>query len=178
MNLWGYFAVYIVIFLNAIFKGVIASHHAISEIKRIMKPTPKDEKRIALKLFQNIKLKERLIEYYNCREKARIYICFGIISLVQLIISLIKNDINLMNINVCTFTMILAFMESRDNYTTSNKMIRETKPEVLRILKVLYECESITSQDSLLDMLEKKGVITTEDRIKLMKADNFSTDKS
>lgn len=160
---------YAVILISTLFQGKIASYYLVKEINKILSSKYEIVEKLKNELVEKIKLKDKLMERYNCLVKSRIYLILVIASLGQLIVLLIGKDVDRIGINILMLTITISFMEFWDNRRMSKKMKNEIDREISKIIIDFIEIDEIATQDFILnDMVEKK-IITEKKKQEIIK---------
>ena len=144
-------------FFLLFFQGKISGHFATKNINELFnKSFPIIEnnaeyRMIKDELIKTDKLKEVLVQYYNCNIKFYMYLVMGIASLTQIVAYLSNENFDRVNINACIITGFIALLESRDNYYNLKDLFKEQQKEIDKLIKDYQELD----EEVIKDIVEK-----------------------
>lgn len=161
--------VYVGTFLYSLFYGKISGWYYEKEIKKIMETKCEIANELIDELIKEEAIRDKWEEYYDCLCKSLIYLVMGIASLGQLIIIMINSSIDLVSANVCMLTMLISFLEFRDNKSNSRRMKKKLDLEMRKIINNVADIKEMALQDFVLEDMVKKNLINNEKRVDMIK---------
>ncbi len=139
-------------------KLVYSKHEVVNEIREY--------------LLKKEKLREKYHDFYKLVSKSQVYFMLMLLSLVQYIIAMFSKEFNYMNVNVCLITMVISFLEFRDNRRTYKKIVKILDAKFAKIGHILFDYNLMATEDEVLDYCIKNNFINEKDRLKIIKDSN------
>lgn len=150
-----YTVFYILIFAYAMLHGKTLGSDVTEHLKNFLFAGNKTVIDLTEESIAVNKLKQKYEEYYNCKGKYQVYCSLGFMSLIQFIVLLSTPDSDWLSMNVCVLTMIISFLEFRDNMLASKKLKSELDEASHKTNQDIAEVAVMALEDMGKEFLER-----------------------